>query len=385
MAGAELIGKEELIQINRLFEKSNVNLYRYGQNNFLAAELEKKFAEFMGVRFAHLVSSGTAAIHSALAGCGIGPGDEIITTAYTFVAPIEAIAALGAIPVPVNIDSTYHLDPEEVEKNINNKTKAIVSIPMWAAPHMEKIKQLADKNNLILIEDAAQALGATYRGQKLGTLGDVGSFSFDAGKTLHTGEGGVVVTNNKDIYDRVAEFSDHGHMHVENLPRGLDPRRMKGLNLRMSELTAAVGIAQLEKIDFILDMAKKNKLYIKNLLSDIKNINFRLFSDEEGSQGDTLIFNVSNANQAIQISKFMEERGLGTKILPEAFEWHFAGSWDHIFKDIDYYKHINIKQQWTATEELLRKSICINIPVKLSHQRCDEIVKIIKEGCKLYG
>ena len=110
-----------------------------------------------------------------------------------------------------------------------------------------------------------------------------------------------------------------------------------------------------------------------------------MFADEKGFQGDTLIFNVSNANKAIQISKFMEERGLGTKILPEAFEWHFAGSWNHIFKDIDYYKHINIKQQWSATEKLLRKSICINIPVKLSHQRCDEIVKIIKEGCKLYG
>ena len=107
MAGAELIGKEELIQINRLFEKSNVNLYRYGQNNFLAVELEKKFAEFMGVKFAHLASSGTAAIHSALAGCGIGPGDEVITTAYTFVAPVEAIAALGAIPIPVNIDSRH--------------------------------------------------------------------------------------------------------------------------------------------------------------------------------------------------------------------------------------------------------------------------------------
>ena len=101
-------------------------------------------------------------------------------------------------------------------------------------------------------------------------------------------------------------------------------------------------------------MAKKNKLYIKNRLSDIKNINFRLFADEKGSQGDTLIFNVSSANKAIQISKFMEERGLGTKILPEAFEWHFAGSWDHIFKDIDYYKQIYIKEQWANTEKLLK-------------------------------
>ena len=331
MAGSELIGKEELEQIKRLFEKSYVNLYRYGQNNFLAKELEQKFAKYMGVKYAHLVSSGTAAIHSALAACGITKGDQVITTAYTFVAPIEAIAALGAIPVPVDIDSTYHLDPDEIEKNITEKTKAIVSIPMWAAPQMDKITKIAKDNNLILIEDAAQALGAQYKGKKLGTIGDIGSFSFDAGKTLHTGEGGIIITNNKDLYDKAAEFSDHGHMHLSNLPRGLDPRRMKGLNLRMSELTAAIGIAQLDKIDFILDEAKKHKDYIKNHLRDIPNITFRKFSDEVGSQGDTLIFNFTKSETAINISKFMEDKGLGTKILPEAFEWHYAGSWNHIF------------------------------------------------------
>ena len=228
MAGAELIGKEELEQIHRLFEQSNVNLYRYGQNNFLAKELEKKFASYMGVKYAHLLSSGTAAIHSALAACGITKGDEVITTAYTFVAPIEAIAALGAIPIPVNIDSTYHLDPLEIEKNITKQTKAIVSIPMWAAPQMDSIKKIAENNNLILIEDAAQALGAEFKGKKIGTFGDMGSFSFDAGKTLHTGEGGIVITDNKELYDKAAEFSDHGHMHLPNLPRGLDPRRIKG-------------------------------------------------------------------------------------------------------------------------------------------------------------
>ena len=143
MPGSELIGKEELKQISRLFKKSNVNLYRYGQNNFIATELEKKFAEYMGVNYAHLVSSGTAAIHSALAGCGIGKDDEVITTAYTFVAPIEAIAALGAIPIPVNIDETYHLDPNEIIKNITKKTKAIVCIPMWAAPKMQQIQKIA--------------------------------------------------------------------------------------------------------------------------------------------------------------------------------------------------------------------------------------------------
>ena len=385
MAGSELIGKEELEQINRLFKKSQVNLYRYGANNFLAKELEKKFADYMGVKYAHLVSSGTAAIHAALVACGIKKGDEVITTAYTFVAPIEAIAALGAIPVPVNIDSTYHLDPIEIEKNITKKTKAIVSIPMWASPQMDKITKIAKEINLILIEDAAQALGAEYKGKKIGTFGDIASFSFDAGKTLHTGEGGVIITDNKELYDKAAEFSDHGHMHVPDLPRGLDPRRMKGLNLRMSELTAAIGIAQLDKIDFILNEAKKNKSYIKKHLSSITNISFRNFSDEKGSQGDTLIFNFVDSESAINLSKFMEDKGLGTKILPEAFEWHYAGAWNHIFDEMDYYNNIDIKTKWAETEHLLRRSICINIPVNLNTEKCDYIIQIIKEGCALYG
>ena len=384
MAGSELIGQEELEQIKRLFEKSNVNLYRYGQNNFLAQELEEEFAHYMGVKYVHLVSSGTAAIHSALAACGIGMGDEVITTAYTFVAPIEAIAALGAVPIPVNIDSTYHLDPNEIEKHISNKTKAIVSIPMWAAPHMSQITKIAKQNNLMLIEDSAQALGAKYKGKKLGTFGDISSFSFDAGKTLHTGEGGIIITDNKDLYDKAAEFSDHGHMHIPNIPRGLDPRRIKGLNLRMSELTAAVGIAQLSKIDFILGEAKKNKAYIKNQLMNIPNITFREFADEAGSQGDSLIFNFINADAAIGLSQYMAEKGLGTKILPEAFDWHYAGAWGHIFNEIEYYSNIDINRKWLKTEQLLRRSICINIPVNISSERCNEIIQIIKEGCKIY-
>ncbi len=118
MPGAELIGVEELAEIQDLFDRENVNLYRYGPGNYKTREFEKRFAEWMGVRYAHAVSSGTAAIHCALAAAGVGPGDEVITTAWTFVAPVEAITALGAVPVPVEIDETYHLDPAEIDKAV---------------------------------------------------------------------------------------------------------------------------------------------------------------------------------------------------------------------------------------------------------------------------
>ncbi len=376
MAGAELVGKEELEEINDLFNKESVTLYRYGPNNYKTRELEREFAKYMGVKYAHAVSSGTAAIHCALAAVGVGPGDEVITTAWTFIAPIEAISALGAIPVPINLDSSFHIDPAQIEKKITNKTKVILSVPMWASPDMDALIELCDKYSLLLIEDAAQSLGASYKGRKLGTIGRLGSFSFDAGKTLHVGEGGMVITDEKDLYEKVAEFSDHGHMHVEGLPRGKDPRRMPGLNYRMSELTAAVGLAQLRKIDYILSETKKNKYMLKDILSPLPKIKMRDFHDEAGAQGDTLIFSLESNLMAIELENALLAAGFGTKILPEAIDWHFAGVWSHVFKDKTVEE---LEKDFKDSGNLLRRSICLNIPVKLSPDMINQISSVIKK------
>ena len=378
MAGAELIGKEELEEINELFSSDKVNLYRYGQGNYKVKEFEKRFADYMGVKYAHAVSSGTAAIHSCLSAIGIKTGDEVITTAWTFVAPVETIAALGAVPILVNIDKTYHLDPEEVEQSITEKTKAIVSVPMWASPQMEKLISISQKYEIPLVEDAAQSLGAEYKGQKVGTFGTIGSFSFDAGKTLHVGEGGMIITNNKELFEKAAEFSDHGHMHLPEVPRGKDPRRHPGLNYRMSELTAAVGIAQLNKIDFILSKAKENKSYIKESIKGFNRIKFREFIDEKGSQGDTLIFRVKNNDEAIKFERILTQQGFGTKILPEAIDWHFAGVWDHILGTFKYYEDKNLEKIFKKTGDLLKRSICLNIPVTMNSQKKDELIEAIR-------
>jgi dTDP-4-amino-4,6-dideoxygalactose transaminase len=385
MAGAELIGREELAEIQELFSREKVNLYRYGGGNYKAREFEEKFAAWIGVKYAHAVSSGTAAIHCALAGAGIGPGDEVITTAWTFIAPVEAISALGAVPVPVELDETYHLDPLEVEKAITPATKAVVAIPMWASPKMDELSEICKKHGLILIEDAAQALGASYKGRKLGTFGSVASFSFDAGKTLHTGEGGIIVTNDKDIYDRAAEFSDHGHMHLPGLPRGKDPRRSKGLNLRLSEVTAAIGLAQLAKIETILSTSKENKRKIKDAIRHLDNIILRPFSDEEGSQGDTLIFRVKNREAALQFEAHLTEHGFGTKILPEALDWHFAGVWGHLLGEYDRYNTADLEALWPKTGTMLRSSICLNIPVLIDDATIDKLVKAIISGAAIIG
>ncbi|NTW51399.1 MAG: DegT/DnrJ/EryC1/StrS family aminotransferase [Chlorobiaceae bacterium] len=385
MAGAELIGREELAEIQDLFSREKTVLYRYAPGNYKAREFEEKFASYMGLKYAHAVSSGTAAIHCALAGAGVGPGDEVITTAWTFIAPVEAAAALGAVPVPVEIDETYHLDPKEIEKAITPKTKAIVAIPMWAPPKMDEISAICDKHGIILIEDAAQALGATYKGRKLGTIGKVASFSFDAGKTLHVGEGGIIVTDDKDIYDRVAEFSDHGHMHVPGLPRGKDPRRAKGLNYRLSEVTAAIGIAQLGKIDYILSKARENKYRIKDRISHLDNLIMRPFTDEAGAQGDTLIFKLRDRQTALKFEAHLTENGFGTKILPEAIDWHYASIWGHLLKAYDRYRDVNLEELWPRTGELLQSSICLNIPVLMDDTTIDKLVAAIITGAEKIG
>ena len=385
MAGAELIGREELAEIQDLFSGEKVNLYRYGGGNYKAREFEERFAEYMGVKYAHAVSSGTAAIHCALAGAGIAPGDEVITTAWTFIAPVEAISALGAVPVPVELDETYHLDPVEVEKAITPATKAVVAIPMWAPPKMAELAAICDRHSIMLIEDAAQALGATYRGRKLGTIGRVGSFSFDAGKTMHTGEGGIIVTDDKDVYDRAAEFSDHGHMHLPGLPRGKDPRRAKGLNLRLSEVTAAIGLAQLRKIDDILSRTKENKKKIKDAIRHLGNITLRPFADEDGSQGDTLIFRVRDREAALRFEAHLMECGFGTKILPEALDWHFAGVWSHLLPEFDRYRDVDLEMLWPKTGAMLRSSICLNIPVLMDDATVEKLVEAIVTGAEKIG
>ena len=377
MPGSELIGIEELQEIQRLFESEKIILYRYGPNNYKTHEFEKKFADYMGVKYAHAVSSGTAAIHSALAAAGVKSGDEVITTAWTFVAPIEAIVSLNAIPILVNIDETYHLDPKELESLISEKTKAIVVVPMWAAPNMDVLTELCRKYNLILIEDAAQSLGASYKGKKLGTFGQLGTFSFDFGKTIHTGEGGMIITNDKKSYDKAAEFSDHGHMHVDNIPRGKDPRRSPGLNYRMSELTAAVGIAQLNKIEYILSKSKENKYKLKNAIKHLEKLTFRKFADENGAQGDTMIFSLESNDQALDFEKTLNDNGFGTKILPEAIDWHYGGSWSHIFDRYDQYSNIDLEKRYKKTGDLLRRSVCLNIPVLIDENTLNKLSSII--------
>ena len=236
--------------------------------------------------------------------------------------------------------------------------------------NMKEIIKIAKKNKIKILEDSCEALGAKLGKNFVGTMGDAGVFSLDFAKTITTGEGGLIVTNDKKINDFCKEFRDHGHQNNHNYPRGQDTRINWGLNLRMNELQAAVGIAQLKKLKFILKRNYENKDLLKKL---IKNplICFRKIIDKKGDLSDTLIFYFKNRKLAKKFVINYNKSGYSTKNLPDAINWHFAGTWKHIFSKVGKYKK-NWRVKWKKSEDLLKRSVSIPIYVKSSKQ---EIIK----------
>lgn len=379
MPGFELIGKEEINELLDVFN-SGAKLSRH--TGCKVKEFEKKVAERTGAKRTLGVSSGTAALFVALKGLGIKTGDEVITQCHTFVATVEAIKEIGAIPVLTEIDKTLNMDPDDLKKRITEKTKAIIPVHMLGAPaRMNEIIKIAKENDIPVLEDSAQAPFGKYFDKHLGTIGNAGIFSFDYGKLVTTGEGGMILSNDEDIYLRCKEYSDHGHENNPEFPRGEDTRRMSGFNYNMMELQGALGIAQLGKIDFMLDSLRRNKLRIKESLSEIQEIEFREIVDTKGEICDTLVFFVDNVKNARTIARSLKENNFNTKNLPDAVRWHFADTWNEILGDYEIYRGRNLEDLWKESSEIIRSSIALPIFINMEESLIDDMVDVIKNAC----
>ncbi|MFC1510853.1 DegT/DnrJ/EryC1/StrS family aminotransferase [Candidatus Margulisiibacteriota bacterium] len=378
MPGFELIGEEEKQAVVNIFDKGGV-LYRYGlnakrQDIFRVDEFEKKIAQKVGVKYALCVCNGTAALKIALVALGIKPGDEVITQSFTFIATVEAILELGAIPVITEVDASLNMDPIDLEKKITKNAKVIIPVHMGGvAAKMDQIMAVAKKHNLKVLEDSCQALGGTYSNKPLGTIGDVGAYSLDVGKIITTGEGGVMVTNDPNLYQKAKEYSDHGHECNPNVPRGEDTRTTWGFNYKVTEMQGAVGLAQLKKLDYILQKQQGNKKAIKEGIKDIQGIEFRELPDPAGDAGDTLIFFVESRKKASKFAKTLVRKGFGTKNLPDAINWHYAGTWTQIFKDKD------LERVWSQSTGYLRRAIALPVMVTMTAERIDQIIAAVKD------
>lgn len=256
-----MIGNEEISAVNDVLQSG---MLAQGPK---VAELEKAFAEYCGTKHALAVNSGTAAIHAALFAAGVQPGDEVITTPFSFIATINPILMLGATPVVVDIDSkTYNIDPQKIEAAITNKTKVILPVHLYGQPcDWSEVQSIADKHGLVAIEDACQAVGATYADKKAGGLGDLACFSLYATKNIMCGEGGMVTTNSDEYADTIRRFRQHGmsgpyqYEHI-------------GYNYRLTDLQAAIAVEQLKKADLFSKKRQENAESFNNALASIEGV-----------------------------------------------------------------------------------------------------------------
>jgi len=384
MPGFELIGQEELDAIKEVFDKGGI-LHRYGfealrNGTYKVTEFEQAVANKLGVRYAHAVTSGSVALKVALKALGIGPGDEVITQSFTFVATVEAIIEVGAEPVITEIDSTFNMDPSDLEALITPSTKAIIPVHMLGVGcDMDAIMNIAKQHKLPVLEDACEAFGATYHNQALGTIGTIGAFSFDFGKTITTGEGGMIVTNDEDLYRRAREYADHGHEQNPNFPRGKDTRQRGGFNYRMMELQGAYGLAQLKKLTPAIAKQRQSKARLKNMIKDVPGITFRQLSDQDGEAGDTLIFFFGKAFQAEQFVRAWQAKGFGTKNVPDAIDWHYAGTWDQLLPQYPRYQGKPLSEFWPHATDLLSRSVALPIMLKFDDTKLTTLAAAVHE------
>jgi len=260
-----LMGKEEINAVTRVL-KSGILTGRHGSGP-MAKQFEDNFAKFAGAKHAIAVNSGTAALHTALWAKDIKRGDEVILPSFTFIATAEAVALVGAKPVFVDIKpNTYNIDPGKVEPAITSKTRAVMPVDLYGLPaEMDKIREIADKHNLFVVEDAAQAHGASYKGKPPGHFADIACWSLYASKNMTTGEGGMLTTNNDEYAEKLRLLRSHGEKEEYKAA-------LLGHNYRMPEIEASIGIEQLKKLPTFVEKRRRNAEALSEKLSDVKQL-----------------------------------------------------------------------------------------------------------------
>ncbi len=333
MPGTELFGAEERKEVNDVLETGI--LFRYGHDaqrngHWKAKEFEEEVKKITGAKYAHAMSSGSTAVATALAAAGIGAGDEVIVPPFTFIATIEAVLFVGALPVFAEIDETLCLSAEGIRKAITPKTKGICLVHMCGGmADMDAIMEIVREKNLILVEDAGQAFAASYKGTSTGLFGKAGSYSFDFFKIATAGEGGVMVTNDEATYKVADCYSDHGHNHEGN-NRGMEQHPVLGFNYRIGELNAAVGLAQTRKVPMIRETNRKYKKMLTEALSKTEGISFAMLADPEGDSATFLNIMLPDADAAKRTVEEFNKAGVSGFNYWYTNMYHFINQWDHL-------------------------------------------------------
>jgi 8-amino-3,8-dideoxy-alpha-D-manno-octulosonate transaminase len=272
---------------------------------------EEEFAQYMGTRFALGVTSGTAALDCAVAALGIGPGDEVIVPAYTWWSDYTCVVHAGALPVFAEIDKTFNLDPLDFERKITPQTRAVIAVHLLGGPcDMESILKIARKHKIAVLEDSAQCVGGAFQGEKLGSLGDIGIYSFQVNKMITSGEGGAVVTNDPVMYEKASRFHDMGTIRsvFSNRTGGSRVKTFAGENFRMNEFTGAVLRAQLTKLDTMIEQMRHNANVIREGIQNLPNIRMRRQPDPQGDIGYAVYWEMNDRSSRDQCIQELRKR-----------------------------------------------------------------------------
>ncbi|EHQ34379.1 DegT/DnrJ/EryC1/StrS family aminotransferase [Methanoplanus limicola] len=336
----------------------------------VTTEFENNFAEYCGVSHAVGVNSGTAALHMGLLALGIGAGDEVIVPSFTFIATATAVSMCGATPVIVDVtEDTYTINPEEITANITDRTKAVIGVHLFGQPFdVDSVLKICDEHNLYLIEDAAQAHGAVYKGKRAGGFGKIGCFSFYPTKNMTTGEGGIVTTNDQDIDQKIRRLINHGqsekYLHTE-----------LGYNMRLSNISAAIGNVQLRKIDGMNRKRAANaEVYNKNISAEGIKTPFCM-SDSEHVWHQYVIEVKDNFPMSRdEFMVYLREKGIGS-----AVHYPIPVHMQPMYSDSGSINRKISESGCPVSERLASEVLSLPVHPGVSPEECEYICDIINE------
>lgn len=346
-------------------------------------EFEEKVAKYVGVKYAVSVANGTAALHMACFAANINKGDEVIVTPMTFVASVNCILYQGGTPVFADIDpSNYNIDSKEIEKKITTKTKAIISVDFTGqAADMDEIKKIADKYDLIVIEDAAHALGSEYRGKKVGSIADLTAFSFHPVKPITTGEGGMVTTNSEELYHKMMLFRTHGITRDQNyLTQNDEPwyyeQHFLGWNYRISDLQCALGTSQMNRLD---DFVNRRRKIVKRYNEAFKELNEIITPFEaEYSNSGWHLYVIRIKPELLKVTRraifeSLHAENIGVNV-------HYIPVYYH-----PYYRELGYKKGICPNaEKLYDEMITLPLFPKMTNEDVEDVIVALKKVLKCY-
>ena len=387
--GGMIIAEEEEAAVLEVLRSKRLFRF-YGPNGgeSKVEALEKVFAESVGVKRALAVTSGTAALICGLQAVGVGPGDEVIVPAYTWIASATAVLAVGGIPIVAEVDESLTLDPADVAAKISPYTKAILPVHMRGAPsRMDELMALARQHNLRVVEDCAQGNGASYKGRRLGSIGDVGCFSLQFSKIITTGEGGILTTNDENIWQRAFMYHDVSAWNRLELP---EEDILWGANFRMSELPAAVGLVQMQRLGGLVDgIQARQRMLLAGIAETAaqRGVTFRDVPDPAGDSGIHVFMFVETPEKAAAVTEALHAENIsaGHVYRPDRRDFHVYAHWFPVLE----------KRTWTAdggpwrwaqrqidyspdmcprSLDLLGRAVMLNVNPMLSNSEMEETI-----------